>query len=190
MGDLPEMLLFLNEVEECVLRFSREAATLHDGEGLLLEAETLLYDVIFVSDLMPPEEGDVLVKSIAAIYTWLEDEVRQQHRRRRGRPQIEINEEQLSCLLSFKLSPTDIARMLDVSPRTVRRRIIQYGLEETAEYTALSDNDLDAITAEFVHDHPNGGQRMYEGYLRGIGIRIQRNHIRSSLVRVDPRGVQ
>lgn len=60
--------------------------------------------------------------------------------------QLKSVEEQLSLLLSFQLSPTDIAGMLQVSTRTVRNRIKQYGLEELAEYSSLSDVDLDAIT--------------------------------------------
>ena len=89
-----------------------------------------------------------------------------------GGPPIAISEEQLSFLLSF---PTDIAGMLQVSARTVRRRILQYGLEELMEYSSLPNADLDAITEQFVHHHPNGGRRAYEGYLRGRGVRIQRD---------------
>ena len=79
--------------------------------------------------------------------------------------------------------------MLQVSLSTVRRRILQYGLEQMTEYTDLTDNELDEITAEFVHNSPNGGQKSYEGYLR-MGIHVRRSCIRSTLLRVDPAGVR
>ena len=59
--------------------------------------------------------------------------------------------------------------MLQVSVSTVRRRILQYDLEQMTEYTDLTDTELDEINAEFVHNCPKGGQNSYEGYLRGMG---------------------
>lgn len=45
-----EILYFLNELEDCIIRISVEAdIDLVHGDDLLLEAETLLHDV---SDLM------------------------------------------------------------------------------------------------------------------------------------------
>lgn len=53
-------------------------------------------------------------------------------------------------LVELHFSNVDIANMLQVSPRTVRRRIIQYGLQEEARFTVISDADLDAITRHAV----------------------------------------
>lgn len=61
--------------------------------------------------------------------------------------------------------------MLQVSPRTVRRRIIQYGLQVEASFTVLSDNELDTITRQFVDTHPNSGESTLAGYLRGKDLR-------------------
>ena len=80
--------------------------------------------------------------------------------------------------------------MLQVSPRTVRRRIIQYGLEEDASFSELTDSQLDEITRGFVHDHPHSGQRSYWGFLRSAGLRIQQTRVRESLMRVDRRGME
>ena len=55
----------------------------------------------------------------------------------KGRPQIPIGEEQLVTLLELPFPNVDIATMLQVSPRTVRRRIIQYGLQEEASFTVF-----------------------------------------------------
>lgn len=91
-----EMVHFLDQIEDCIDRFSREADNITNLDNLLLEAETLLNDVILVSDLMPPEDGDLLIQCISDIYLWLEEKVRVHRRGRgRGRPQIEITEDQL-----------------------------------------------------------------------------------------------
>lgn len=81
----------------------------------------------------------------------------------RGRPTIEISEEQLRVLLSFQFSSADIAGMFQVSARMIRRRILLFGLEEMANYNPLSDWELDAVTNDFVETHPNCGQRTMKG---------------------------
>ena len=93
-------------------------------------------------------------------------------------------------LLCFQFPLADIAQLLQVSVSTIQRRIRQYGLEEENAYSVLSNIELDTITSGFVHENPNGGQKSFEGYLRGKGIKIQRFRIRESLLRVDRSGVQ
>ena len=58
------------------------------------------------------------------------------------------------------------------------------------EYSTLDDTELDVLTEDFVHYHPNSGQISYDVCLRAKGLRIQRHRIRSSLLRVDPTGVR
>ena len=53
------------------------------------------------------------------------------------------------------------------------RRTVQFGLEDMCQFTTLSDVDMDSITAEFVHNHPYGGQISLDGYLRGKGLCVQ-----------------
>ena len=77
--------------------------------------------------------------------------------------------------------------MLQVSTKIIR--IVQYGLEEDADFSAISDSQLDHITQQFVTNHPNCGERSFDGYLRQMGLRIQRHRLRRSLHRVDPRGI-
>ena len=80
--------------------------------------------------------------------------------------------------------------MLQVSPRTIRRRIVQFGLEDRASHSQLSDNQLDEITRHFIHSHPHSGRRNYEGFLRFAGLWIQQRRIRDSLIRVDASGTE
>ena len=156
---------------------------------LLLETESLLLDMSLLHELFPPEDGDQLLRAISDVYAWLESK-KLIGIRARGRPVIHIPEDQLSLLLSFSFSPRAIANMLHVSEKTVRRRIEEFNLQEMHNYSVLSDRELDAITTEFVVNFPNSGQITYDGYLRGRGLRVQRHRIRSSLLRVDPRGVR
>ena len=92
----------------------------------------------------------------------------------RGRPLISIPEDQLSALLEYNCTVTDIARMLRVSPRTVRRRIIQYGLENETTFTPVSDSQLDEISTEFVRCFPDSFQEL----LRSAGLRVPMRRIR------------
>lgn len=80
--------------------------------------------------------------------------------------------------------------MLQVSTSTVKRRIVQYGLEEIADYSVITDEQLDLIASQFVLNHPCCGEKRFEGYLRHMGLRVQCRYIRSSLQRVDSRGVR
>ena len=159
-----------------------------DIDGLLVQAELLLRDVVL--ELLQPD-GDILVEAIVDLVRDIQLVIDINHCSHiRGRPQIQVSEEQLIALLELQFSTRDIANLLQVSPKTVRRRIIQYGLQEEANYTEMDDAELDAITSQFVNSHPESGGRSLAGFLRGMGIRIQRSRVRESLLRIDPRGVQ
>ena len=69
----------------------------------------------------------------------------------------------MATLLDLRFSNVDIASMLQVSPRTVRRRTIQYGLQGEASFTEKSDTDLDTITRQFVDTHPNSDESSLAG---------------------------
>ena len=55
-------------------------------------------------------------------------------------------------LLEHRFSIADTARMMGVSARTIRRRVLQYGLESFTAYSMLTDHQLDKVTAQFVHN--------------------------------------
>ena len=57
--------------------------------------------------------------------------------RRRGRPAVDISEEQITMLLEHGFTQSDIARMMNVSARTIRRRINQFGLESLTLHSDL-----------------------------------------------------
>ena len=188
-------ILFLTEAETTITRIAQGGTDLETIDCLLLEAERLLRDMIYLADVLTPSDAsaDKLLDDIAAIYLSLEDEKRQRRQsalRQRGRPCVEISQEQLANLLSFDFKISTIANMFQVSRKTIRRRIVQYGLEENAAFSDVTDLQLDHITQQFVTNHPNSGEKSFDGYLRNMGLRVQRYRIRRSLQRVDPNGVR
>ena len=191
--DLQAVLL---DVEEAIARIevaASGAVSESTVEGIILQAELLLRDVIFIEDLLPPRDGEVLVDTVASIVGEVQhfvDHFHLQRTRQRGRPQIPIYEEQIRCLLELQFSTGQIASLLHVSTRTIRRRIIQYGLQEELSFSMIDDTSLDAITEQFIDTHPNSGQKSLAGFFRSNGLRVQRCRVRESLMRVDPRGVQ
>ena len=56
-------------------------------------------------------------------------------------------------------------------------------------FSDINDNQLDELVRQVSNDHPNFGIRMIKGYLQSKGWRVQRDRIRSSLLRTDPIGL-
>ena len=146
-----ELHAFMVDVEETIIRIQEavaEPASAGCIEGILLRSELLLRDVVMIEGLLPVQDGQLIVNVIASVVraVWeLQDAFHRCHMR--GRPQIEISEEQLISLLKLQFSNREIARLLGVSPRTIRRRIIQFGFQDQVSFT---DACLDAITQQFV----------------------------------------
>ena len=82
-----------------------------------------------------------------------------------------------------------MAAAIGVSPRTIHRRLSEYGLSVRGSYTVVSDEDLDSVVEEINHHFPRHGYRNIEGHLEHRGIRVPRRRIRASLSRIDPEGV-
>ena len=62
-----------------------------------------------------------------------------------GRPCYDIPRSQLEGLSDIGFSYTSIARLLYVSPRTIRRRRQEYGLPVGAVYCVITDQELDGV---------------------------------------------
>ena len=107
----------------------------------------------------------------------------------RGRPRLELKQEQLEYLLKLGFKCPKVAEVLGVSLSTVRRRMSECGLSVTALYSQVTDQELDEIVSEIKHDFPNCGSRLMYGHLVGRGHRVSHARICESLHRVDPEGV-
>ena len=107
----------------------------------------------------------------------------------RGIPKITIKYEQLFYLLDNQFSCADIARMLNVSVRTVRRRMLELGLVQRSFYTHVDEQTLDDKVRRICIEFPKIGYRRLMDEFSRQGIRVSRTKARESLRRVDPIGV-
>ena len=195
MADITILLEFFDEIEEIATRMSVSHSQLEsvmNEEGLrelLLQAEKLLKDIVSVEDLLLGY-GDTLIESSAGIVRAIQNSIDECHRNRLREPcVVAVSEEHLSLLLEHHFTETAIAKLFNVSLRTIRRKITEYGLDNQASYSDINDSELDMFTQQFVIMHPFSGQRSLERYLRNLGLRIQHCKLQNSLMRVDPSGV-
>lgn len=102
-----------------------------------------------------------------------------------GRPRYHISYYQLNTLISMHLSVPQIAEIVGVSQRTIRRRMTEYSLSIRSTYSTISDAELDAIVKE---QFPGWGNRQVYGSLVSRGIRVTFQRVRESQRRVDLEG--
>ena len=62
-----------------------------------------------------------------------------------GRPPYQVPKSQIEALMELGFSYAAMARMLHVSPRTIRRRREEYGLPIGRYYSDITDNHLDEL---------------------------------------------
>ena len=99
-----------------------------------------------------------------------------------GRPKHTVSEHQVLSLRDIGFSWIEIANMIGISPRTLRRRRIEFGWPMGRScFTDISEQNLDAEIRGIMETCPNAGERMVIGALRSKGIFVQR---------VDPIGRQ
>ena len=104
-----------------------------------------------------------------------------------GRPKLGINENVILELRSLRFKWKDISDMLLVSRWTIRRRVIEYGIQDIKGFSQLSDEHV----RNFMQQRGNlVGFSMTAGYLQSIGLRVKRDRIRASIGRVDPTNVR
>ena len=75
-----------------------------ESERVLLSAEWLLRDVVAIEELLPNSQADALVTAVSDVVSCVtvQAEVdRRRLRRKRGRPMIEVPEDQLETLLEY-----------------------------------------------------------------------------------------
>ena len=102
-----------------------------------------------------------------------------------GRPAIEVSMDRVKELRMLGFTWTKIAKLLDISRRTLHRHLDGSGL---MGYSDVSDQDLDSVIESYKATHPNDGENMVSCCLRSHGIYVPRRRIRESIHRVDPSG--
>jgi len=80
---------------------------------------------------------------------------------------------------------TEIADILGVSIGTLNRHRASLGLGSEPRFTAIADDDLDALVREIVGRSPFSGIRIVQGEMEDRGVHVQRERVRAALHRVD-----
>ena len=104
----------------------------------------------------------------------------------RGRPRLDVKQEQLEYLLHLGFNCPKVAEVLGVSLSTIRRRMNEFGLSVTALYPV---SQTKSFVSRIKDEFPNCGSRLMQGHLLSRGHRISQARIREALHRVDPEGV-
>ncbi len=106
-----------------------------------------------------------------------------------GRPKVNLSKEQVSALIALGFKFTEISSMLGVHPKTLRRLRREWDLPVGASvFTEITDEQLDEVVSEILHELPNTGERLMMGALMSRGLNVQRERMLCSLQRLDPVG--
>ncbi|XP_031165359.1 uncharacterized protein LOC116057094 [Sander lucioperca] len=105
----------------------------------------------------------------------------------RGLPQYAITRGQLEFLMSCGFRPSQMAEILNVSLKTVKRHLRRFNLSRSTSYSDVTDVNLDAMIQDLVGGNEQLGPESVHAQLRAEGVRIQRRRVRESMVRINPR---
>uniref|UniRef100_A0A669F617 Uncharacterized protein n=1 Tax=Oreochromis niloticus TaxID=8128 RepID=A0A669F617_ORENI len=106
-----------------------------------------------------------------------------------GRPNYNVSPVQLQILTEMFLSITQIAKLLGISVRTVKRRLHEYGISIKQCYSTTSDEELDNLVRSIKTRTPHVGYRMMKGMLQAMGHHVQWKRVYSSMHRLDSAGI-
>ena len=125
-----------------------------------------------------------------------------------GRRKFDIRPEHLAMLSTGRTTHQAIADLYQCSARTIRRRLLDYGLStpgppvyvdevrvdgsirrvysagRSSDLSQMSDNELDNVMLTIYEQFPSFGHRMIDGYLMALGERVPRRRILESYHRV------
>ncbi|XP_038554104.1 uncharacterized protein LOC119898821 isoform X1 [Micropterus salmoides] len=104
----------------------------------------------------------------------------------RGRPHYCVTREQLSFLRSCGFTAPQMADILHVSVRTVRRRLRQLHCTRASLYADLTDSALDEHVQDIVAGNDLVGPEAVRASLHASGLRVQRRRVRASMIRLNP----
>ncbi|CAH0559355.1 unnamed protein product [Brassicogethes aeneus] len=106
----------------------------------------------------------------------------------KGRPRLQVTEEQLRLFCNEGYSASDIAKLLGCSKSFVYKKLYQCNMFMRGRYSQISDDQLETHISEIHRRHPNAGHILVQSYLKADGIVLQRHRVRGVLNRVDPIG--
>ena len=97
----------------------------------------------------------------------------------KGRPKI--IEEQLEFFTSLHISWEEIATILGISSKILKRRAREWNIPN---FSTLTDAELDRIVREYMQQFPNCGEVMLRGHLQSTGLSVQRRRVRECIHRI------
>ena len=101
-----------------------------------------------------------------------------------GRRRYIITADQIEVLRSTSMNWTAIATCLGVSPKTLYRRRMEYGIIDT--YSDITERELELNIRDVLRLTPFSGETYVRGALLARGIHIQRWKVREALETIDP----
>ncbi|XP_063432010.1 uncharacterized protein LOC134714582 [Mytilus trossulus] len=106
-----------------------------------------------------------------------------------GHPKYHVDKNVLESLLDCDFKISTIGNLLQLSERTIYRRMAHFGLQKR-DFSDIDEDNLDNILSGIVVDFPRCGERMLREILKGQGIKIQRWRLRDAIHRIDYAGTQ
>ena len=98
-----------------------------------------------------------------------------------GRTKIPVDRDSLAYLRSLRFTWKDISDIMGPSPKTLRRRAAEWGIEA---YSVVTDSELDEKVSKIKEEFPNSGEVMINGHLLAQNVHVQRQHLRNSISRL------
>lgn len=90
-----------------------------------------------------------------------------------GRPSFILDQSQVEGLRAIGMSWEDIAKLLGISSRTLRRKRQTFVDFIDFEYSEIINEDLDNMLRQILEQSPNSGERMIIGALRSQTINFK-----------------
>ena len=107
----------------------------------------------------------------------------------RGRPRYDVPRHQLINFVENGLTCKKISEMLDISQRTVRRRMSEFNISVQQLYSNIPDSELKQMIFEAHISFPNALYRFICGWLMQKGLKVQEQRVRVLMHEVDPVGI-
>ena len=95
----------------------------------------------------------------------------------KGGSNCKISEEQITLMLNLQFSIPEIAKLLNVSVSTVKRRMAKYGCHQKSVYSTITDEELDNLLRIIISENPQTGYKRMAGYLKVRNIIIQEKRL-------------
>ena len=98
----------------------------------------------------------------------------------KGGPNCKISEEHITLMLNLRFFIPEIAKLLNVSVSTVKRRTAKYRCHQRSVYSTITDDELDTLLRIIISQNPQTGYRKMTGFLKVRNIIIQEKRLREA----------